>query len=230
MQDLSCEGHRFRTLYCLKCGHTITVLVDCGHRFCPHCSRRRARRIRNRINHLFQSIKHQPKAGIKLLTLSKQNCTELDSGIKDLVAAFRRLRQRAMWKHYVIGGAFVIEIKGRPGNWHPHIHAIIQSYYIPWRRLRSAWTECSGGLAVWISAVSNDRAQGYVTKYITKPDIPPALLDDVSNSLRRFRLFTRFGEWHNITLPKMIFDCPCQSCGTSDWIVDFALERIARYG
>lgn len=221
-------GHGYRSLFCMKCGHRITVLIDCGHRFCPSCSRRRARRIRNRLQLLFEKTQQVPKAGFKLLTLSKANCSQLDAGVNDLVASFRRLRQRSLWKYYVIGGAFVIEIKGRPGNWHPHIHAIIYSYYIPWARLRSSWRQCSGGTAVWINAVTLDRAKGYVTKYITKPDMPSALLDDVSKSLRRFRLFTRFGSWHNIVLPKLVYETPCQRCNVSDWIVDFRYDKLFR--
>ncbi len=228
--ELTSETHDYRTLFCRHCGHTIKVRVDCGHRFCPICAKRRAFRIRHRLQHLFTKIKHEPKAGVKMLTLSKANCSELNVGIKDLVASFRRLRQRALWKHYVIGGAFIIEIKGRPGNWHPHIHAVIYAYYIPWARLRSAWRQVSSGTAVWISAVSNDRALNYVTKYITKCDVPAALLDDVSASLRRYRLFTRFGDWHSITIPKRVFDNPCEHCGDIDWILDLTIDRLIKYG
>lgn len=222
--------HRWRTFYCRFCGNDIRAFIDCGHRFCPKCSRRRARRIRNRLSFLLAKNEKIPKAGIKLLTLSKANCQQLEPGIKDLVSSFRRLRQRALWKHYVLGGAFVIEIKGRPGNWHPHIHAIIYSYYIPWARLRASWRQCSGGTAVWINAVTNDRATKYVTKYITKADVPAALLDDVSTALRRFRLFTRFGSWHNIVLPKMKYETPCTRCNNSDWIPDIVIERAFRAG
>ena len=217
--------HVWRTLYCAKCGQSISVHVCCGKRFCPSCARRRAARVRNRLGHLLDQNKKIPKARLKMLTLSKANCSSLDAGIRDLVSSFRRLRQRALWKYYVFGGAFVIEIKGRPGNWHPHIHAIIYSYYIPWARLRSAWKQCSGGTAVWINAVTHDRAKYYITKYITKAELPAALLSDVGESLARFRLFTRFGSWHNIVLPKTHNDTPCQRCGVSDWIVDFKIER-----
>lgn len=230
MPQIPVENHGWRTLYCIKCGKTIRVIVDCGHRFCPTCSRRRARRVRNRLKHLFSKTEAVPKAGIKMLTLSVQNCKDLDEGIRHLIKSFRRLRQRSLWKHYVLGGAFVIEIKGRPGNWHPHIHAIIHSYYIPWQRLRSSWRQVSGGLACWINAIDNDKAVNYVTKYLTKVDVPAALLDDVSTSLRHFRLFSRFGTWHNIALPKLKYDTPCAQCGNTDYIVDFALERIFRYG
>lgn len=228
MADQVLYNHGWRFLFCTKCGHRIRVLVDCGHRFCPNCSRRRARRVRNRLQALIDKNEHFPKARLKMLTVSQPNCVHLDDGIKKLVAAFRRLRQRALWDRYVFGGAFVIEVKGRPGNWHPHIHAVIYSYRIPWRRLRSSWRQCSGGTACWISNVTADKAKNYITKYMTKTDLPSALIDDVSTSLRRFRLFTRFGSWHNIVLPKMIMDTPCDSCGSSEWIVDFEIDRMLR--
>lgn len=223
------NSHGWRRLYCMRCGHSIDVLVDCGKRFCPDCSRRRARRIQNRLQALFNKIQIQPRAGLKMITLSTPNCTRLQPGIRHLVSSFRRLRQRSLWKHYVIGGAFVIEVKGRPGNWHPHIHAIIYSYYLPWRRLWHAWTLVSGGTAVWISNIAPSQAKRYVTKYVTKCDMPPALQDEVSDALRHFRLFTRFGAWHNIVLPKLKFDCPCQECGHSDWMVDIELNQRIKH-
>lgn len=160
-----------------------------------------------------------------MLTLSVKNCSDLDSGIRHLISSFRRLRQRALWKRYCYGGAYVIEIKGGPGNWHPHIHAIIYSCYIPWASLRSAWFDVSGGTAVWISDISDDRAKLYVTKYLTKFDIPAAQLDLVSASLRRYRLFNRFGEWHNILIPKHVYDTPCKQCGQLDWVIDFKISH-----
>jgi hypothetical protein len=224
------QDHGWRTLYCEHCGHMIKAIVDCGHRFCPFCCRRRLRRIRAIMDSLFAKIEQKPKAGLKMITLSTSNCKELEPGVDHLVSSFRRLRQRVVWKSYVIGGCFVIEIKGRPGNWHPHIHAIVYAYYIPWSRLRAAWRQCSGGLAVWINAVTNARAKYYVTKYTTKPEIPAALADTVSTALRRYRLFTRFGDWHNIAIPPPRFETPCERCGHKDWIVDFTLDRVMRYG
>lgn len=223
------SSHGWRRLWCMRCGHTIDVLVDCGRRFCPTCARRRARRIQNRLQYLFDKIQIQPKAGLKMLTLSTKNCQSLEPGIRHLVSSFRRLRQRALWKHYVIGGAFIIEVKGRPGNWHPHIHAVMYSYYIPWGRLRDAWRAVSGGTAVWISNIGPSQAKQYVTKYVTKSDIPPALQDEVSDALRHFRLFLRFGAWHNIILPKLKFDCPCQHCGQVDWMIDVELNRRIKH-
>lgn len=224
------DSHGWRRIYCCRCGAWRDIMVDCRRRFCPDCSRRRARRIRNRLQGLFAKNQQIPKAGMKMITLSIKNCSSLDDGIRDLVSSFRRLRQRVIWKQYVFGGAYVIEVKGRPNNWHPHIHAIVYSYFIPWARLRSSWRQCSGGTAVWLTQVDAKRALGYVTKYITKADVPPALMDDVGRSLARFRLFTRFGNWHNIVLPALKYETPCDQCGHTDWLVDLQIERIMRYG
>lgn len=223
-------SHGWRRIYCSHCGAFQDILVDCRKRFCPECSKRRSRRIRNRLQHLFIKNEKIPKAGLKMITLSTSNSSSLDEGIRHLIKSFRRLRQRVAWKQYVFGGAFVIEVKGRPGNWHPHIHAIVYSYYIPWARLRSAWRQASGGTAVWINKVDSDKALNYVTKYITKADVPPALLDDVGRSLARFRLFTRFGSWHNIVLPKLKYESPCKSCGHTVWVTDIQIERFIKYG
>lgn len=218
-----CSEHNWRTLYCAFCGATNQVIVDCGHRFCPFCGKRRAARIRDRLNFLLKSCQKFPKARLKMLTLSTTNCADLDAGIKHLVSSFRRLRQRRIWQRHVYGGAFVIEIKGSPGSWHPHIHAIIYSYFIPWAALRSAWHHVSQGTAVWISDISDDRAKGYVTKYLTKPDVDAVYLDQVSTSLRSFRLFSRFGDWHSIIIPKYVYDPPCKQCGRSDWVIDWKM-------
>jgi hypothetical protein len=224
------SSHAWRRIYCVFCGAWIDVLVDCRQRFCPVCSKRRANRIRNRLQLLFTKNEPIPKAGFKMITLSMPNCNSLDEGIHSLVSSFRRLRQRVAWKQYVFGGAFVIEVKGRPGDWHPHIHAIVYSYYIPWARLRSAWRQCSGGTAVWINKVDTKKAINYITKYITKADVPPALMDDVGRSLARFRLFSRFGSWHNIVLPPVKYQTPCKRCGRMDWIVDIEISRRCKYG
>ncbi len=230
MLDQDCSDHRWRQVYCVFCGHTIRAIVDCGRRFCPFCSYRRACRIRPILAHLLKSSKNVPGARIKMLTVSVANCSDLDAGVRHLIKSFRRLRQRSVWKRHVFGGAFVIEITGKPGNWHPHIHVIMHSYYFPWSLLRAAWFDVSGGAAVWIADVSDSKAKWYVTKYVTKPDVPAACLDVVSAALRRYRLFNRFGSWHNIALPRSLKVHPCPSCGRYDWMVDYEIDRRSKAG
>lgn len=218
-RKLSSE-HQWRTLVCCHCGHEIHVLVDCKNRFCPDCSPRRAARIANRLTTLISKIQKKPGFGLKMITLSTANCTDVQAGITHLVASFRKMRNRRLWKMYVNGGAFVIEVTGRPGNWHPHIHAIVYARYIPWRTLWKSWKRCSGGNAVFISTCNPANATRYITKYLTKSQIPPHLLLQLSMELRKFRLFQRFGQWHNIVLTPRIWHYRCDSCGHSDWLAD----------
>jgi hypothetical protein len=222
------QEHEWRTIYCRFCGHSIHVRVQCPNRFCPVCSRRRARRIRAALNLLFQKTKKIPSARFKMLTLSEPNCTELDVGIRSLVSSFRRLRQRSYWKNRVYGGAFVIEVTGRPNSWHPHLHIIMYSDRISWARLHRLWMKVSTGRSVWITNISLEKAKMYITKYITKVDAPAALLEDISTAVRRFRLFTRFGEWHSIVLPKLPEEVRCERCGHTSWMIDLEMTLRCR--
>ena len=145
------------------------------------------------------------------------NCKDLEAGVSALVKNFRRLRQRQLWIRLVSGGAVVIEIKGRPNNWHPHLHILCYSLWVPWHDLQRCWKEISGGTACYISNVSHDQARYYVTKYITKADVPEFLEYGVGLVLKKLRLFQRFGDWHGVVLPKKFYDYKCPTCERSDW-------------
>lgn len=219
------SDHQWRTMVCCHCGHEISVLVDCRNRFCPDCSPRRSARIASRLTWLINHIEKQPGAGLKLITLSTANCSDVRLGIAHLIKSFRKLRNRAFWGRYVYGGAFVIEVTGRPGDWHPHIHAVVYSLYLPQKKLSQGWRKVSGGTACWINSVAPSKAAHYVTKYISKSNVPSHLLLQLSDELRRFRLFQRFGSWHNLKLPARIYDYRCESCGRSDWLANEVIEN-----
>ncbi len=221
-------SHEWRNIVCAHCGHEIAVLVDCKNRFCPECAPRRSARIANRLQFLVNKIQKRDRWRLKMITLSMANCSDVQKGIKQLVASFRRLRNRRLWKTHVDGGAFVIEVTGRPGNWHPHIHAVVYSRFIPWKNLWRDWKQCSGGNAVYITATSLEGAIKYITKYISKSAVPSHLWEELSIELRRFRLFQRFGSWHNIALPSRVFDYRCESCGRCDWLADVYYDHIAK--
>lgn len=222
-------GHDWRILVCHHCGHSIKVLVACKDRFCPDCAPRRAARVRRRLTWLINKTPKKTGFGIKMITLSTPNCTDLDAGVKHLIKSFRRLRNRLVWNKYVEGGAFVIEVTGRPGSWHPHIHAIVYSLWFPWRSLHKAWKQCSGGTAVFVQSMSKEAAARYVTKYLTKTQVPPHLHEALSDKLRGTRLFQRFGLWHHLKLPKKLYDHKCEECGRSSWGPDLYSDRMIRY-
>lgn len=220
--------HSLRRLYCRCCGFTLDVPIDCGDRFCSLCSPRRAFRVRNRLRWILENTQPKPGYMLKMITLSVANSKSLELGVSTLVRSFRRLRQRRIWKDHVSGGATIIEIKGRPNNWHPHLHILCYARWIDWHKLQPAWAAVSGGTACYIQNIQGETALRYVTKYITKSDVPEFLEYSVGLVLTRYRLFQRFGEWHSLRVPKKLYDYPCPNCTRSDWMCDYAIDRLCR--
>jgi hypothetical protein len=129
---------------------------------------------------------------------------------------------------YVIGGIAVVEIKGRPGNYHPHLHIVLYAKYLPWPLLRKQWERVSGGTAVWISNIDKGKALHYVTKYVTKLDMPDVAQEEPNVAMKGRHLFMKFGEWASYTLDISPVLFVCTRCGASDWIDEFRMSRINR--
>lgn len=221
-------SHAIRQLFCSHCGFRIDAPIDCGDRFCRVCAPRRAFRVRNRLRWILDNTRPKPGYMLKMITLSVSNSHDLEKGVRLLVSSFRRLRQRRIWKDHVSGGATIIEIKGRPNNWHPHLHVLCYARWINWHQLQPAWASVSGGLACYIQNIQGDTALRYVTKYITKAEIPEFLEYSVGKVLSKYRLFQRFGEWHGLKVPKKLYDYPCPSCSKVIWVSDIQIDRAIR--
>lgn len=205
--------HKYRRLICLGCGRQVDIPIYCHNRFCPICGKPRMLRIRRKLTKFLKIYALPQKHAFRMITLSVPNTDDLPGGIDFLLKSFRRLRQRAYWKTVVDGGAFVIEIKGNPGNWHPHLHILVSSRYLSWNILHKQWNHVSGGLSVYISNLPAKRVVNYMLKYITKPSVIDANLDHVSNALINKRLFQPFGSFHSqfSKIPKDKYLCP--RCG-----------------
>lgn len=224
---LSPEEHGFTTIICAHCGETHTIIKPCGYRFCPVCGHIRRWRIRERLHQMFKLMKHRKGYMLKMLTLSKQNCTNLKGGIDELISSFRRLRQTKLWHSHIEGGLFVIEVTGSPGSWHPHLHCFIYSLRIEWQAIRDTWFTCSkGGTAVYIKNISNDGAIYYVTKYVTKSEVDPGSVLLVDREMKGRRTFQRFGSFHKIKLPKYYTARKCEKCGHCDWLTEWDFRRL----
>lgn len=222
--------HDYISVFCARCGHEHKALVPCQDRFCPVCSIRRQIRVRNHLHSLFQIYKRRPKYRLRMITLSFPNPPDLASGVSKLIRDFRRLRQRQFWSSMVEGGIAVIEIKGRPGSWHPHLHIIAYSMYLPWKILKRHWHAVSGGDACWISLIQNDQAIKYVTKYITKLDIPIDVQDEPNKAMKGRHLFLKFGSWQRLKPKIREYLFVCTQCGSSDMIDEYTLSRLKLSG
>lgn len=211
------DGHYYISVACTRCGNTIAVPVYCGDRFCPVCGAPRRARIRNRISFLVKQVDLKQGMRIKHLTLTIRNQKCLFDMLKDLTRSFRKLRSRAIWKNHVVGGAFVIEVTGSPGNWHAHIHAVIESYYLDFHKLLNTWIKCSPGQGVYIQNLPLNAVVTYLTKYLTKPDMPDQVSEQVSLAISGYRLFQPFGTWYSISLTYHKPRCLCKECGSKSF-------------
>jgi hypothetical protein len=191
--------------------------------------------VRRRLDFLVANQPHVPGTFTAFLTLTIVNQSDLSSMIVLLQKSFRKLRNRAYWKSHVEGGAFVIEITGHPGNWHAHIHAILQTRWLDWTTLRNAWRKCSGSIGVYIKRIPSAAAVGYISKYVTKNDAPELVLLAISDALKGIRLFAPIGSWFNLNKAYRRPHSPCPNCGCLKWndqavlLGDFSLHTFKHF-
>ncbi len=177
---------------------------NCHDRFCMPCaddrSARLGRRIRDKV----------PASGISFMTLTLADSEPCLSDLLDkLVRYFRRLRQWPLWRDRVAGGVAFIEIKwnAEKRRWHPHIHAIMETAFIPQASLSDEWkriTETS--FIVHIKRPpSAETVIRYVTKYGSKPLDQSFVadadrLDEAIAALKGRHLCMSFGAWRGWVL------------------------------
>lgn len=205
--------HDYIAILCLNCGKKINVPVYCGNRFCTVCSGPRLSRIRKRITWLIGQVRVSKGMRLKHLTLTIPNQPDLPIMLKHLLKSFRKLRSTPFWKNHVNGGAFVIEVTGKADSWHGHLHMVIDATYLDWEKLKNLWIRFSSGRGVWISVIPGSQAVRYLTKYLTKPDVPDCDLSEINKSLKGFRLFQPFGSWYSVSGKYKPPKSKCSSCG-----------------
>jgi len=193
-------------VFCRRCAKTWYVVIHCRQRICPICSYQTAWQRAIALIELAKRTKH-PK--LITLTISRWKGSPRN-GIVFLREAFNALRKTPLFKN-VKGGAYQIELKRKPDGWHIHLHALLDSPYIPYQHLFSRWTEIVGQCyaAVWISAAKSEKEIAYVCKYASKaagfegtPDDAVAWWAAVKGS----RLFTTFGDYYSIKLDELLND------------------------
>lgn len=211
--------HGFRNVTCGHCGHFFPVPILCSNRWCPECSYQRAKRVRHRLDWFVSQFQPKPGYGIRMLTLTIKSDSDLNRQIDQLLKSFRRLRQRRLWKYAVRGGCTVIEVTHGPAGWHAHIHALVEARWIPWTKLRDQWIDVSGASGVYIQTIPVKAIVGYVTKYLTKTELPKVLQLPASDVLRKRRLMQPFGTWQSMSKAPKSSVAACGECGQSCYLV-----------
>lgn len=213
------DSHDFRRIVCTSCGATFDVPVPCGNRFCDICNQGRKNRIRSKLEWLVAHVDKPRGYSVKHVTLTCRNMDSLSDMLDLLTQSFRKLRQRALWKNCVDGGAFVIEVTGNPGDWHAHIHAVIMAKFLPWKQVVKAWKQISDSTGVYITRIPGKAVVAYLTKYITKTDLSPEFQYEASSALKGRRLYQPFGSWHSLSNNAPKHKPTCSKCGESNFML-----------
>jgi hypothetical protein len=145
-------------------------------------------------------------------------CEQIDG----LYASFRRLRASKLWQANRPKGYAVLEItyNAERCEWHPHLHLLADTPYMPHDKLRNAWTAATKGTAsiVDIRRVNRrdvERYEHYLTDYLTKPadstilNSTPLLTEWIDGLTHR-KVLIRFGR------PKLA-DEPAKPVDPQDW-------------
>lgn len=216
------EVHQQRAQKLLNCCRDVAIWVTpegkptiapkrCRDRLCPLCSARRAYEAGKRMTVAAESMKQA-----RMLTLTAPHVqAPLTDQLAALRRAFAKLRKSPAWTTSVLGGIYAIEctFNAERGEWHPHMHVLMDGEYMHWADVKEAWRQAlnaSGGLwnlakdaplSVQIEFIYNRAAAAkYVAKYITKPaDLerwPQERITEFADAMHGGRLMHTFGNLH----------------------------------
>lgn len=223
-------GETARVARFLDCGGSAWVLQDaadpnrlrlaanhCHDRFCEACQADRRRLVGRNLQTAFQERfslaahqHHRPRFRFLTLTL-KGTDKPLATQVKRLYESFRKLRARPFWKEIVTGGLYFLELQvsERTGFWHPHLHVLLESDFLPQDQVRKAWHQITDdSFIVDVRLIRTPaEAVGYVVKYASKAissrvwSQHEKLVEAVA-ALVGTRTYSTFGSWRGLHLLK----------------------------
>lgn len=197
-----------------------TVCNSCNLRFCPICSRRLGQAM---ATSAAASLATLGTNDLKFITLTlRSSSAPLDVQLQHLRKAFRRLRQRQIWKKAVLAGVAVIELtfSAQKQQWHPHLHIIAKSAYIPQHHLKAAWFDVTNTSTIVDirPCRSSVNLTNYLCKYLGKPPPldrfadPMTRLSEYRTALTGARMLIKFGKFSEVIEPTTTDDAP-----PNDW-------------
>lgn len=179
-------------------------LGRCRDRLCPTCSLIRSRGVAERVT---AAVREMDSPRFVTLTI-RSDGRPLKDMLQRLRDGWRRLRQTELWRRRVRGGVYVIETTYnlRTGDWHPHIHAVVDGTYIAQRQLSAQWLQATGDSPIVdIRAVRSRKAVArYVAKYVAKgvaiAEWPTEAIAEYADAMHGARLVHTFGSLHGVRL------------------------------
>lgn len=150
-------------------GQVRVASNHCNLRWCPLCSESKQVYVTNQVSDWLTTLSHP-----KILTLTLKHTTSpLSFQLKHLYTSFRLLRQREVLSKAVHGGVWFFQIKKSEsdGLWHPHIHALLDTKYIPHELIMNAWQKITqSSNIVHIRQINRpDSSVKHIARYAARP-------------------------------------------------------------
>jgi len=149
----------------------------CKLRWCPLCANAKSNYIARNCEDWLK-VQRQPK----MLTLTlKHSNAPLEHQIDSLYKSFRKLRLSKLFKKQVYGGIWFFQIKRSKTDdlWHPHLHCLISSEYLPQRLLSKMWYKIT--LTSNVVDIRSIRDFGTASKEVARYCARPCRLSELSN-------------------------------------------------
>lgn len=174
---------------------------------------------------------------LRFLTLTMAHSdTPLVEQLDRLYDAYRNLRRTEAWKRHVVGGIATVEVERNEetGEWHPHLHVLIDGTYWDHASIKATWHAVTGdSFIAWIKAVpSRRKVANYIAKYASKPgksdEWPHHAIREFVTAMHRRRVVIATGNMHGSKI-----DCDNET--ERDKVTDqriplHALERRTQLG
>jgi len=183
----------------------------CRLRWCPICSSARSRFI---VSSVQDWLNKHPRS--KFLTLTYEHSSApLLHQINSLYSHFRQFRKRKYIRKKIAGGIWFFQVKKSEisGEWHPHIHCVIDAPYIPQKSLSQEWLKTTlTSYIVDIRPIRNrDEVADYVARYCSRPaglkDFAESDQVDIFHAMHGRRLCGTWGTGREASLrPKGQYD------------------------
>ncbi|MCK5617173.1 protein rep [Candidatus Pacearchaeota archaeon] len=184
-------------------GNVRVATKSCKLRWCPLCAKKRQWFLVQQIKPWAESI-HR----LKFLTLTlKHSDAPLKVQIDNLYKAFQRFRKLKYLREHMFGGIWFFQIKKseRSGQWHPHLHCLIEADYMPHAKLSALWCRTTNGsIVVDIRPAGDpDKVAEYVGRYSARPSdlagLPESERIEVVQALHGRRLMGTWGSARQMT-------------------------------
>jgi len=203
----------FFTLYCEKCDKTYIVKAGCKQRTCSFCAANREKKLIWKYTDASRTMQNP-----KLITLTAPWFKNPRVGKKIMTSAFRRLRQRKPFKYLFKKGLYGFHFKPKPGGmWYVHIHALIDTKYVPQPILAAAWSKCMPGAVISDirKAWSPKGGLKYILGYITATKHLAGHEDEFNVYMKGTQLVSTTGGM--VAEPLLTGGFICPYCGSTSY-------------